>query len=143
VKAQSPARPACGPQRDRASGAFDRLPVAGPLGLRTPVEGTGARTLPAAAEGDEPVPARYTGRDDRGHAHPVRHRAGQPASAGNPGVVLEYSVNREQPPGDPGSSLLPGQSVQMRQPPPAECCPRPLCDQGFSVLAGQSVQTRP
>jgi hypothetical protein len=45
-----------------------------------------------------------------------REQAGQPASAGKPDAVLEYSVNREQPPGDHGSSLLPGQSVQTRQP---------------------------
>jgi hypothetical protein len=44
---------------------------------------------------------------------------GQSASADNPGVVLQYSVNREQPPSDPGSGLLAGQFVQTRQPPPS------------------------
>jgi hypothetical protein len=48
----------------------------------------------------------------------------QPARQDNPGVVLEYSVNREQPPGDHCHGLLSGQFVQARQPPPAECCPR-------------------
>jgi hypothetical protein len=36
---------------------------------------------------------------------------------------LQYSVESE-PPADHGSGLLPGQSVQTRQPPPTECCPR-------------------
>jgi hypothetical protein len=45
-----------------------------------------------------------------------REQEGQPASADNPGVVLEYSVERKQPPGDHGFGLLPGQFVQTRQP---------------------------
>jgi hypothetical protein len=35
----------------------------------------------------------------------------------NPDAVLQYSVEWEQPPGDHGSGLLPGQCVQTRQPP--------------------------
>jgi hypothetical protein len=61
---------------------------------------------------------------------PARHRLqipserlrGQPAGPDNPDGVLQYSVNREQPPGDHGSGLLPGQCVQTQQQPPAECC---------------------
>jgi hypothetical protein len=36
---------------------------------------TGARKPPAAAEGDDPLFAWYTGRNERRHPYPVRHRA--------------------------------------------------------------------
>jgi hypothetical protein len=72
-----------------------------------------------------PRPSSEAAGEDVGQGDALcRAQEGQPASPDNSDVVLEYSVESEQPPGNHGSGLLSGQYVQTRQPPPTECCPR-------------------
>jgi hypothetical protein len=73
-----------------------------------------------AARGNSTASARIECQDNRPWIGAPLAMEGPPASSDNPDVVLEYSVNREQPAGDHGSCLLPGQCVQTRQPPPAD-----------------------
>src|SRR5260370_34821412 len=82
----------CGPALTlvRLAGASPHPPIpAAPMG--TSAEGPGPGIPPATAEGDEPVPARYTGQNDRSDAHSVRHRARGPARRGK---TLAASLRR-------------------------------------------------